>query len=340
MLIFLFAFLTQEINETVALECSVEIYPREFYVGDSVYMQIFVENKSPNIIENFPAIFNSRSPRDIQFQFNFEDHVQLKWYDEKVSSINFSEIFIPHPLNAGEKRLMLLKTLQVPLLDELRSSGWEKVMSQLKETGNSMKLNTVYTHYDGKGVTFGRIPTQIISTDLVIKPRTNSEMDLINRWFENTPPEYFPQKSLDERFLLKYYSKPGRKESGQTILGQSPWMFIMTGNRYPSDPNAPETWQGWKDLEDSITPSTMRDEIRLTRILIQYCDTKDKKVLDELKEWFAGMNEVQRACMAKSIWDRVRNCYGNDTLLVPFRDLYHIIREYDNSGKLYFEGAF
>ena len=77
----------------------------------------------------------------------------------------------------------------------------------------------------------------------------------------------------------------------------------------------------------------MRDEIRLIRICIQYCDTRDEEVLGELKQWFSGMNEVQRTCMAKSVLDRARRTYGNDTLLIPFRDLYKTIREYDVSAK-------
>ena len=51
----------------------------------------------------------------------------------------------------------------------------------------------------------------------------------------------------------------------------------------------------------------MRDKIRLTRISIQYCDTKDDDVLNELKEWFGGMDEVQRTVMAKSIRDLATN---------------------------------
>ena len=76
----------------------------------------------------------------------------------------------------------------------------------------------------------------------------------------------------------------------------------------------------------------MRDEIRLTRILIQYCDTKDEQVLEELKTWFTEMNEVQRICMAKSVCDRAKGTYGSE-LLIPFRDLYKAVREYDLAAK-------
>ena len=74
----------------------------------------------------------------------------------------------------------------------------------------------------------------------------------------------------------------------------------------------------------------MRDEMRLTRMLIQYCDTKDQKVLDELKEWFAGMSEIQRACMTQSMKERrSREGPRNEFLFVPFLDFYNAISEYD-----------
>jgi hypothetical protein len=73
----------------------------------------------------------------------------------------------------------------------------------------------------------------------------------------------------------------------------------------------------------------MRDEIRLTRIMVQYNATKRTVVLKELKDWFDGMNEVQRTVMAKSIRDRAEGCYGKDKLLPQFREVYKTIREYD-----------
>ena len=122
-------------------------------------------------------------------------------------------------------------------------------------------------------------------------------------------------------------------ENERQILKHRPKMLLPLGNRYPSEMMAPETWQGWKELEESLSPSTMRDEIRLTRILIQYCDTRDEKVLDELKEWFAEMDEVQRTCMANSVFRRAKFAVGTELsgmdLFEPLRDLYHVVREYD-----------
>ena len=94
---------------------------------------------------------------------------------------------------------------------------------------------------------------------------------------------------------------------------------MRANNRYPGYPNAPETWQGWKELEDSLSPSTMRDEIRMARILIQYFDTEDDAVLEELKEWFANMNEVQRSILIKFTYNKGK--------------AYEAIKEYDTSAK-------
>jgi len=90
--------------------------------------------------------------------------------------------------------------------------------------------------------------------------------------------------------------------------------------------------QGWQKLEESITPSTMRDEICLTRILIQYCDTGEVRVLRELRGWFAEINEVQRTVMAKNIRDLALNSRSTK-LFESFQKIYDTIKEYDTADK-------
>ena len=109
-----------------------------------------------------------------------------------------------------------------------------------------------------------------------------------------------------------------------------PYRFLRHGNRKPGDPVCPKTWQGWKELEESLAPSTMRDEIRMTRILIQYCDTEDEAVLQELKDWFAGMNELQRTVMANNFGDRISWYRSRYTKVLPqVQEIHRAIHEYD-----------
>ncbi|MDD3469348.1 MAG: hypothetical protein PHE53_05130 [Thermoguttaceae bacterium] len=97
---------------------------------------------------------------------------------------------------------------------------------------------------------------------------------------------------------------------------------------YPGNPNCPETWQGWKELEESLTPSTMRDEIRMTRIVIQYCDTEDSKVLDELTEWLQNMSEIQRVVMVQNVMNLPNNFPQDGEVRKPLLQLIETIKPF------------
>jgi len=225
--------------------------------------------------------------------------------------------------------------INIPALEDIHTPFWEKHLMELPVEGKEFTLN-VDLAFDGspprreapRGV-------RILSQKILLKPRPEKEMAMIEQWYDKTSKELFPMPNK-EKPTRKIPSQGFRTPKSEIIQVKgekySQWHFIRLGNRYPADPNAPETWQGWKELEESITPSTMRDEIRLTRILIQYCDTKDTEVLEELKTWFAEMNETQRTCMARSVHERAKYIYGTP-LLIPFRDLYQTICEYDVVAK-------
>lgn len=106
--------------------------------------------------------------------------------------------------------------------------------------------------------------------------------------------------------------------------------------KYDTPPHPIElTWQAWKKCEDDLPQGTVRDEIRLSRIMFQYDETKDEDLLKELKEWFSKMNEVQSAVMAESVFYRA--WYSNlseKPCFEAYKEIYHAIREYDLRLKL------
>ena len=208
------------------------------------------------------------------------------------------------------------------------------------------------------------MPTQL-TQEVTIKLRSNQEMEIIDQWYRNTHVRELPvvmrkyryqnrvQIEYDYPYIVHFSaSLPKdrdriREERAKILVerntpnvaisndvhsvhGYPPRVLVTTGNRYAYDPSAPATWQEWKKLEDSLTPSTMRDEIRLARILFQYCATEDKIVLQEMKQWFAGMNEIQRIVMAHSIAERITNYKFVAPKLLPlFHNIYGTIQEYD-----------
>jgi len=322
----------------------MQCYPETVMPGDSIYYLITAKNlhdESIYILDYFMPIST-----DIQTRLKDIEGQEQSLFFESVTNIEFDRSVSFAEIKPGNFRIIGVLAICVPPLEDLKEPFWEKHLKKISVNGEKFLLCVTV---DSRGrlneAEVRPIPPIILEVPITIKPRPENEMVMIENWHEKTPQKLFPMppgQPTGERFQRKVpkdFMVPGSNvislHGWNLIYGKkySQWHFIRFGNRYPADPNAPETWQGWKKLEDSLTPSTMRDEIRLTRILIQYCDTKDEKVLTELKEWFNGMNEIQRTVMVKNVHNLVQSCSRNEVLLPLFRDIYHAIRQYDIADK-------
>jgi len=329
---------------------SMKCYPEVVMPGESLYILVEVENPYDKPI----YIDDIYRPNDGDIKIRIQD-------SKKESQPLLFEVFVyrlaNYPLylaevNPGETRVIGALSINIPSLEDLHEPFWENHLKGISSEGKDFLLQVSVISRpwasnfkllkDNEFVDFLTQKTNAehllhgleitLGQRILMKSRPVREMAMIERWYDNTPKEFFPEPiggvtSLGNNPQLSsnvFWSKVIRVQNEN----YSQWLFVRRGNRYPGDPNAPTTWQGWKELEESITPSTMRDEIRLTRMVIQFCDTRDAKVLDELKNWFDGMNEVQRTVMAKSIRDRAEHTYG-EKLLPQFGEIYQTIREFD-----------
>ncbi|MGL6196997.1 MAG: hypothetical protein ACRC2T_19465, partial [Thermoguttaceae bacterium] len=220
----------------------------------------------------------------------------------------------------------------VPPLEDITEDYWQKKLCQKEQLALAFEIGA-YCFEDNTGCPpKAYMPSYLFEKNISVSPRDNEEAMLVQRWLHSTPPEIFPEKSKTKKTPKSWRQIEIPKTSPMTSGKHRLMHFQRIDNRYPGDPNCPETWQGWKELEESLTPSTMRDEIRLTRILIQYCDTEDEAVLTELKDWFKDMNEIQRTVMAKNICDlALHSC--DTKLLEPYKKIYGAIKEYDIAAK-------
>ena len=326
-------------------------YPEEVSFGDTVYVQVNGSNISDQPINvNF----------EITGLFPFLDTTRYCFYNQQDYSLKWDIAF---PLNSlgyiddilatSTKTIVppqsnvpvLLLSLNVPMLDDLHEPFWDILVQKLAEEDQRLvfEIKKMSLTSDNGNV---KHDLQKLGCVITVKPRPVFETHIIEALYLNMPDEMFPRyeeslfgirkisenfyrKKLADRSLYIWPNQMVRKKSIDELNKKG----FYSQDFWSTLPNVDTTtWQGWQEIEKSLTPSTMRDEIRLTRIIIQYCDTKDQNILEELKEWFSGMNEIQRACMAKSILDRAKNCYGT-VLLDPYRDIYHTIREYDISAK-------
>ena len=314
------------------VELRLSVFPENVAFGDTCYVTVTAINHSEEDVGVFAPGFRCiYGPNMVQFDLSRQGKTwrgTFECWDHKEVTLMYIDGYV---IPIGESVTFLAVPLQFPPMEDLyQDKFWEEIRKEFKDYSEGLPFDF--------GIEFAtptpKFPPQRarLTQKITVKSRNDKETAMIDQWYHNTPSEFFPE-IVEGKYISKVPPKGLRKVSGKKILDHSPWMFINTGNRYPSDPNIPETWQGWKELEESITPSTMRDEIRLTRILIQYCDTKDAKILEELKTWFAEMNKTQRICMARTVRGRAKNCYGDDSLLAPFRDLYQTILEYDIAAK-------
>ena len=317
-------------EDKMPIELKLSVFPETVAIGDTCYVLVTAVNHSDEDAWVLAPSFEYTYYDDM-VQFNLSRHGKTWrgtfecWLYMEVDRFYLGNFTIP----SGKSVTFLAVPLQFPPLEDLYGDAfWKETLLELKDHPEGLSFEfgiefaRPYTRQESNRRTRARL-----TKDVTIKLRNEKEMTMIDQWYRNTPKEFFPE-IIEGKYILKipalHYS------DGLTAKLKDG--FQILSNRYPGAPNRPATWQGWKELEESITPSTMRDEIRLMRILIQYRDTKDAKVLEELKEWFAGMNEIQRTCMAQSIRDRTSGSAGTEWL-APYRDLYKTVREYDLAAK-------
>jgi len=175
------------------------------------------------------------------------------------------------------------------------NSFWNFVHEKMTPRGLICQL---HLKYDYRNHRHENCPIEI-NVEILIKPRPENEIALLEKWYKNTPEKLFPKVDRSRKVphdnMLRSSGVSDIKINGNTY---DPWMFIRLGNRKPSDPNNPTTLDGWRQLEASLTPSTMRDEVRLTRLQLEYYSAKpgeaSENAKNELVQWLKSLPEVQQ----------------------------------------------
>ena len=306
-----------------------QMYPAEISLGDTVYFRVIFDN-SDGVESNSVSMpeYSSDEPEQVARVFLLDGTRSWPFLRESVDymTINPEGFGMSRVVPAGEKAEIYLRFVQMPPLEDLKFPFWQAMISDIPEDGRDLILKCELPTND---VEF-QVPLRIV-------PASDTRLQLMNKWYDATPEPWLPYyeyrngrlipwkididasfTSSEKEDMYKFHRKRGNLGSHRFRVSPeslgipcnminiqqhqiAPGAIRKARDRLPGDPNCPETWEGWKELEELLEPSTMRDEIRLTRMMIQYCDTEDPAVLDELTEWFSGMNEIQRAVMAENV---------------------------------------
>jgi len=287
------------------VRCVLKFYPADsIYFGDAVYVVSEEENRSSKTIPNWLDAFyddlfdslGSISSPDISGSYDF--------LPEKGSSahIDFAPQF--RDFLPGKKDITSRRVLDFPPLEDWNAPFWKELREKLRDKPEgivcNLRINSAYRDQN-RDVRF-----ETVDLKIVVKPRPNGETERLQRWYDATPPELFPRAEETRKVPRDGWLKSSGK-SDIEIGGRryAPWLFIRLGNRKPSDPNNPTTLDGWRALEAKFAPSTLRDEITLTRLQLEYYNAtagpESDAALNVLTAWLRARPEPQRAVLTESL---------------------------------------
>ncbi|MBQ1277113.1 MAG: hypothetical protein IIY07_00545, partial [Thermoguttaceae bacterium] len=250
----------------------------------------------------------------------------------------------------GVERRKVAVALEFPPLEDWNAPFWASVRDKLSRQ-NAVELRLRVEFARSEAAYPFRVD-EAFETSLVLKRRPENELERLARWFGATPANLFPERFKNSRgagFVKAPSSKgsPDLVTSGASdveIGGKSydPWLFVRSGFRKPSEPNAPTTLDGWRRLEAEFAPSTLRDEITLTRLQLEYYDAPEGEesdaALQALVAWLEKRPEPQRVVLTESLRSN-RGTFRNTPLEERRATLYKTLTSDDSLERSPLDGA-
>ncbi|MDO4628874.1 MAG: hypothetical protein Q4C70_06790 [Planctomycetia bacterium] len=224
----------------------------------------------------------------------------LEFYpiDQQRSEVGYPmDFFKSNTLADGAKVVCLADSTEFPPLEDWNHPFWYSLRENMPSEGVDVRIRF---RFPNPCAVNEEIP---VETVVRIKPRCEEEIKQIRSWYHSTPEEFFPKEQFsmkswlqssiidtnpnpkrNRRYLLKRLSVEEVAEPWGypiTISGKKgenievmPWFFMRIGNRKLFGSGVPKDLTGWRRLEESWTPGTMRDEMKMTRFLIEICETE------------------------------------------------------------------
>ncbi|MDR2643361.1 MAG: hypothetical protein LBC74_11275 [Planctomycetaceae bacterium] len=350
--LFLVVFLlTEKVFAENLIELQFEVNSSEVYFGDTLYIAVYAKNISGKRLDNFPA-FNL----DHFYYCYFGEYSFYKYFKVYLTQVDANVSFPFYQMQHGEiikqnykikhkyisfekdaKILFHVIEFPIPSLDAINDKFWSRLLDDSAQDKNKNKF---ILHIKGKieGNDISYFDGEI-NRELTIKPRSKNGMFLMEYWHSTLPPNAFIISSTypslkffsdDYKKNMNYYDRAieyplkNHVKSGKTKISISLYFRYSYWSHYPPPYCYPATWEGWKKLEDVFEEGTLQDEIHYTRLCLQYIETKDEGVLDELKKLIARFDSVRQNAIVK----RADHAEGNNRKNVTLKKLFETIQNF------------
>ena len=307
-----------------AIRYRYKVYPTEIALGDPLYVVREVENVSGEELD----VTVEPNGRVYGATLRLENGREFKQIYEELETFPPDYVVLSQPLAPGETLRAGLSALEFPALEDWEKPIGQELRNALQENDKIsltlvLSLQRVYSKFDCEGETWRPVPPYdedvVTEIPITLVRRNPKDAQRLEDFYRQTPPNVFPCWLRDEaKFPPQFEDHPNPSARfGHTLFSSgksdirlgwrrySPWLFVRYGNRKPSDPNNPTTVDGWRRLEAEFAPSTLRDEITLTRLQLEYYDADEGKACDAalkaLVDWLSQRPEPQRVVLSQSL---------------------------------------
>ena len=294
----------QSAEKESVVETKVVAFPQRLSVGDTFYLTIYNKNLSDKRIRYTLSPYFYISPI-LSSPLTSETY---QWKEEVIDTARFELYVQEQILEPGAKDLSRSCSWEFPPLEDYNAPFWKELRKNLPVAGVSCQLRFSLTVTESRDDLSTVESTHDVVLDLWVTPRSEQETQLLEGWLNSTPVGLLPNEVSDRKEPKMNTGRLQGSADSKIKIGWSrwdPWLFIRIGNRKPSDPNNPTTLKGWRELENQLSPSTMRDEVRLTRLQLEYYSASSQKKREEAKkelvDWLRSLPQAQRTSMVSSL---------------------------------------
>ena len=274
--------LTPENVNPEQIKIILDVWPKEILAGDCYYVTYFVQNQT-----NQPL---NISPHDLFKSYLFS-------------------------MDGG---FHITKIHDIPGFPTTTFGGHSEIMGAFSsETVRNIELgNCTIPPHEKRVIHVDRYIAQVTEKYLAERKNHNTAHEIkitaIGDKYKNCVENIFlgihvqfrepEEKQLVEK-LLAYHTNRGDKV--KTTSGTYNNNFFFMAKRIPAaatntNENLPNL-SAWREFEEKLSPGTLRDEIRLGRIQVQYLDGEKEAALNELRDWFAEMEPIQSMTLAAGL---------------------------------------
>ena len=271
---------------------TLSVYPTEVSVGDVVYFTVAEENRSSETLPRWRVGFpepvgslGTLSSADFSTRYEAISEYPTDLYCDRCIETR--------PLEPGERRITWRGFCEVPPLEDWNAPFFKELREKLRDAPDGVPVQL-------SPGSFASPDGEPLSVPLVVKERPASETRRLEDWLAATPERLLPIIDEANRKRLRSEELPPNPRGGVRVAGRSfdPRAFVRFSFRKPNRPNAPRDLDGWRKLEAEFSPSTLRDEIVLTRLQLEYYDAPNGEASDAalqtLVDWLQSRPEPQR----------------------------------------------